>query len=231
MTLGEGIFYSSLFLGVIGLYIATKDRWRWKRIVLWPLGLIALVAIGGGIFAYVESLPTVQTEFLGISLGDTKADVKFKKGAPGEETEDSWAYAFPSQTDGDIYVVDFKGDDVQSITYSGNDGFYGPRIQGIRPNERSAEIVERYGDPSRLCVSDDGLERRYEYDEYNVFFGFKTDKLDYFGVYRSDYGSVYRCGIQDYKRELLELEEERARRKERARAMMLRQHQHQDAPP
>jgi len=37
MTLGLGIFLSLLFLGTIALFIATKDRWNWKKIILWPL--------------------------------------------------------------------------------------------------------------------------------------------------------------------------------------------------
>lgn len=42
MTLGEGIFYSSLVLGIIGLSNAAKGRWNWKKIILWPSGVVAV---------------------------------------------------------------------------------------------------------------------------------------------------------------------------------------------
>jgi len=62
MTLGLGIFLSSLFLGVIYLFVVTKDRWNWKKILfVWPLIVILVVGvIGGGgfyIYNYCENKP------------------------------------------------------------------------------------------------------------------------------------------------------------------------------
>ena len=37
MSLGLSLFLSSIFLGIVALFIATKDRWNWKKIILWPV--------------------------------------------------------------------------------------------------------------------------------------------------------------------------------------------------
>ena len=34
MDVGTGIFLSAIFLGLIALFIGTKDRWKWKKIIL-----------------------------------------------------------------------------------------------------------------------------------------------------------------------------------------------------
>lgn len=60
MTLGTGIFLSSVFLGLILLFWVTKDRWRWPRIAYWFAGSVA--AIIAAVFAYqnYEPPPTKQ---------------------------------------------------------------------------------------------------------------------------------------------------------------------------
>lgn len=160
---------------------------------MWLIGFIILVAIGLGIFLFVKSLPIVQTRFWGISLSDTKADIKFKKGPPEHEVEAHWVYSASSSSDTGRYVIKFKGENVHGIYYSGGDRLFGSEIQGIRANDPLSKVAELYGHPTRLCVFDDDLSRRYEYDEYNVFFGFDIDKLSYFGVYNSDLGMWLPC--------------------------------------
>lgn len=84
MELGTGIFLSAVFLGIVALYIATKDRWNWKKILLWPLAVVVVLSSVGGIVAYAykkyEERPKVQVEFNGIKLGDQFQDVVFRHG-------------------------------------------------------------------------------------------------------------------------------------------------------
>jgi hypothetical protein len=60
------------------------DRWKWKRIVKWAVGLPVLLALigAGGFWAYFryDERPKPQTEFGGLKLGATEADVKFIRG-------------------------------------------------------------------------------------------------------------------------------------------------------
>ena len=79
MNLGLSIFLSAVFLGIIVLFIATKDRWNWRRIVLWPIKsaswVVLVLLILGGIGLFVNEVllnrPKLQTSFWGISLGST----------------------------------------------------------------------------------------------------------------------------------------------------------------
>jgi len=86
MELGTGIFLSAIFLGAVALFIATKDRWNWKKILLWPLGVIVGLLVVGWAAAYVydqyEARPKKVDELWGIKLGASVADVKFSKGEP-----------------------------------------------------------------------------------------------------------------------------------------------------
>jgi hypothetical protein len=235
MTLGEGIFYSSLFLGVIALYIATKDRWRWKRIILWPLGLIAVVAAGVGIFAYVESLPTAQTEFWGISLGEKKEDVRFKKGAPEQEEENNiWVYTQKSgsgSTDS-TWKIRFENGEVVSVERwpPGTERWASPPLLGIRQGNSTAHVTQRLGEPSKITHDSDGMIRTYEYEKYHFFAIFVADEVEVYGIYGGEHGFVT---IARSRSELVEREkliaEVTALRAQKARA--LRQRQQQDVPP
>lgn len=90
MDIGTGVFLSAVFLGLIALYISTKDRWKWKKIILILIGLpitIGLLA-GGGITSYKwfkETFPPTVKKQNGINkimLGMTKDEVLYIKGKP-----------------------------------------------------------------------------------------------------------------------------------------------------
>lgn len=91
MGLGTGIFLSAIFLGLVALFIATKDRWNWKKIALWPLGIIFAFSVIGGVSAYGYRLYNerlqVPTTFQGIQLGQTFDDAEFKLGKAQTRSE------------------------------------------------------------------------------------------------------------------------------------------------
>lgn len=98
MTVGTGIFLASVVLGGVVLFIATKDRWNWKKIILWPLGVLLVLGVlgGGGTYLYLEWPlwgAQVQTTYWGISLGDSGGDVRFQKGKPEAEVHSVFAFA------------------------------------------------------------------------------------------------------------------------------------------
>jgi len=53
----------------VAFYVATKDRWNWKKLLLWPL--VALLAFGvvsgGGFYVYhtLQNRPKAPQEFFG----------------------------------------------------------------------------------------------------------------------------------------------------------------------
>lgn len=94
MTLGTGIFLAALFLGIVYLYINTRDRWDWKKIAKrFFLGIIALIlvlVVGAGVTDLYNYLTqdkdlSAKNEDVGlvttlekISLGEKISDIEFK---------------------------------------------------------------------------------------------------------------------------------------------------------
>src|SRR5207253_4773538 len=122
MSLGLGIFLSSLFLGTIVLFIITRERWRWKRILLGFMGFLAIFATTFYTYIVIQRMPQVQNAAWGISLNTSKSDVKFLKGEPNEkegavsifdsENNEVWPYE-TSQAENNkwfLYLVWFRGD-------------------------------------------------------------------------------------------------------------------------
>ena len=45
MSLEASIFLSAMLVSLVALFIATKDRWNWKKLILWfSVGVASLVA-------------------------------------------------------------------------------------------------------------------------------------------------------------------------------------------
>lgn len=91
MELGTGIFLSAIFLGLVALFIATKDRWNWRKVVLWPFGVIVALLVIGGVITYgyelYEERPQAPAAFQGIQLGQRLTDVEFKHGKADTKSE------------------------------------------------------------------------------------------------------------------------------------------------
>lgn len=89
MEIGAGIFLSAVLLGTVWLYVATKDRWNWKKILLWPLAIVLGLSVIGaaGIYIndWVQDRPKKELGLWGIQLGASIADVKFAKGEPSRQ--------------------------------------------------------------------------------------------------------------------------------------------------
>lgn len=84
MSLGTSIFLSSVVLAIAAIFIATKDRWNWKKLTLWSVGAGCLIALVAYAYTSIQQRPKKETSFGDIPLGATKADVKFLKGEPTE---------------------------------------------------------------------------------------------------------------------------------------------------
>ncbi|MDF3822003.1 hypothetical protein P3G55_19010 [Leptospira sp. 96542] len=193
MSVGDGIFLSGLFLGVVGLYAATKSRWNWMRIAKWGLILpiasaaILLVAIWGyGIF---QEMPAVQEQFEGIKLNATPADVRFLKGEPlsKQSSKDHWVYDVGSSSanpESTVVVVQFRDDRIRYIAYL-TDGRsnWTPALLGFSFGDAYDSVLEKLGPPSHISTSTDGLNRILSFEKFKVFFGFELGKITTYGIY------------------------------------------------
>lgn len=194
MDLGTGIFLSALFLGTVALYIATKDRWNWKKVLLWPLLIFVALGVlaGGGFFIYQswEGRPKPQQELWGIRLGENMADVKFSKGAPAKQSADTWFYEPEAgKPDKGLYVVRFKNGKVRFVMYDGP-RLYAPTIQGISGYSSPDHITAKYGLPSSVSRSKDELTRILSFDAFNVAFTVARNEVTALGIYNASEGPL-----------------------------------------
>ena len=186
MELGTGIFLSAIILGTVAIFIATKDRWSWKKIVLWPLGIIVGLAVIGGSITYLyqqyEDRPRKLTELWGVSLNESAGDVKFKKGEPTRRVDnDLWVYR-PYQTIEGDYVVYFRNDRVRSVIYFGP-MYNGPSVHGVGNYDSPQELDAKLGPPSYVSRSKDELRRAYSYEKFNIVAHFEAGKMSALGIY------------------------------------------------
>lgn len=88
------IFLGSLMIAMAILYAATKDRWRWRKIIkrtaLMPITFALCIGILIWIYSWIQDMPTKQSEFDGVKLGDYKEEVLFKKGNPDGDLNSSF---------------------------------------------------------------------------------------------------------------------------------------------
>lgn len=193
MSLGTSIFLSAILLGIISLFIATKDRWNWKRIAFWPIAIFISITVVAGvifwIYSVVTELPHKQTIFWNLPLKAIKSDVKFLKGEPSrvdnvKNKGDVWVFISKKgySDDEPLYLVYFKDNKLYAILYSGP--YLGsPGIQGLDIGSPQETITEKFGTPSYVDVSDDELRRLQSYEKFNVFFYLRENKVYAFGMY------------------------------------------------
>lgn len=187
MTLGTGIFLAALLLSATWLYIATRDRWRWKRIVAVLVGgtLSMAASVALGIWGYTEwqDRPYQMNELNGIRLGTTERDVRFYKGAPSSSSKDEWIYEVRDYK-GDTelsYVVNFDGGTVQSVWATGQHGRV-PGVFGLSSYMGTADLIQKLGEPDSMSGSKDGAVRMLYYKRFNLTFGFAADRLHAIGI-------------------------------------------------
>jgi hypothetical protein len=190
MDIGTGIFLSSLVLGAVGLFVATKDRWNWKKIFLWPLTVIVVVSaiISAGNYAhdtYKARLidPEKETSLWGISLQATPADVKFAKGEPTSMDENTWVYVLDAGAkENGSYIVRFKDGKVRFIIFDGSP-LHAPTVSGVSPYIDLSGVEALLGKPSNVSHSNDELKRLYSFDQFNFVVGFAKNQIYGLGIY------------------------------------------------
>lgn len=185
MSLGLGIFLSSIFLGWVALFIGTKDRWNWKKLTLWPVGIIAALCVALWAYSLIEDRPKVEHAFWDIPLNASKSDVKFIKGEASEREDDMWRYITKDQSGNwsTAYYVHFEEDKVWAISFYAN-GFsrWETNIQGIRIGDKIDVVRRKFGEPSHVSASNNELKRLHTYNLYNVVFELEKNEVVGLGI-------------------------------------------------
>jgi hypothetical protein len=202
VTLGTGIFLSALMLSIVFLYHATKDRWSWSK-GFKRLGLLitGLAVVGGGVWAYIHveenglpvalTGPKAQTEFLGVKLGATKDDVKFKFGKSDKQEGKIgglWFYTDKNSYDIGRWMIGFDENERVRVVLLTNAVTGSIELNGISLNSTVDEVHEILGDPESYTSSEDGLTRFYDYPKLNMTVGVSGGVVNHFGI-SSDEGN------------------------------------------
>jgi len=199
MTLGLGIFLSSLFLGIIYLFVSTKDRWNWKKILfIWPLYFVLVVGVIGGagfyIYNYYESKTKIYDTYLNISLNASENDLIFIKGDGYDvkkyDSGKNNIYIAYQENKKNEYThnIRLKEGKVWRISCSSNRSYDCPPINKISLNYTTSEVEERLGKPDYESSNDDSTERLWVYERLNVYMNLKQGKIVSIGIFDPSLG-------------------------------------------
>lgn len=205
VSVGVGIFFGAVFLGLIYLYVNTRDRWNWSRIAKRTLMVLVVliaipVAIGVGVVGYEKwgERPHLITSLEGISIGDKLSDVAFKHGV--FEKREVTEGAVKKYADEESYVskqgrtsFEVRGEIVRSVGYicNGKELDF-TRVNGIQcGNTGDAIVKEAFGDKVRvLCERqpDANFLPTIVFDvvEYGTRFGVVQNKVGAFFISSKD---------------------------------------------
>ncbi len=84
MDLGTGVFLSGFFLGFVWLYVVTKDRWNWSKVIKRTMVVaVSIAAIGGGglyLYHLYSNRLKAPLAMKGVNLGESLSELEFRFG-------------------------------------------------------------------------------------------------------------------------------------------------------
>jgi len=192
LDIGTGIFLSFTLLGMIALYWLTRDTWKWKRLVIYLFGgvVVLLAIVGGGIYLYslYSDRAVPQESLAGIKLGMTENDVRFLKGEPNYFAPDhlkKYELMMVHLSDSGLglltYFADGKVVAVIADLGTGSKADL-PLPRGMESYDKQDEIQRKFGIPTSILESSNGVTRRLVYPDYNIWFDVTKDGITALGV-------------------------------------------------
>ena len=223
MELQHSILLSTIILACAIIFVvifsATKNKWKWGRIIFIVLSLPVLAALGLWAYIYNEDRPRRLDSFEGIKLGMSSADVIFLKGEPDRRQDRPADSIYIYQLQGGVFYVKLHFGSVYGagIQDDESDGFDAlPWINGIGSGFSYERVLERFGEPSREDRSLGKFTRICYFDKYAMVVVF-------------EHGEVTGWRIQDFKvaakvgREIQRIEAaEQAAKEAKSREVMAR---------
>jgi len=196
MGVRTAVLLAGVFIGVVALYLETRDQWNWTKLMRrLILGLLLLVGSVGGWIYWISLPPTSPvSEFWGISLGASKSDVRFLKGEPSEIVEPAtWVYVADRRRT--YHLVFGNTDEIVRILVAPGPGFRsGAPLLGVRTGFGTQRLVDRLGEPSRVLRLPNDLRRAYLYTHLNAVFVLEQSAVVSYGIYDVEAGDPYAEG-------------------------------------
>ena len=148
------------------------------------LGLISLALVHGYSEGYYgPNKIGFEKSYLGIKIGDSKADVYFAHGKPtligtiDGETKTHELLIYQDSRESKKFYINSKGA-VQMIKMSStDDSVYIKPLKWIKWNTTPADLIKRLNAPHEIINFDQGLRREYFFKENNIRVGFEKKEL------------------------------------------------------
>jgi len=195
MTLGLGIFLSSLFLGVIflsSLFLGVIYLFNWKKILfIWPLCIVLVVGVIGSVGFYIynqyENKPKAYDTYLDIPLNATESDLYFLKGDEyiGKRyTKDMSRFSYTYEMHDNNYLyIRFKENKIWRISCYSDTEYECPSLNNIHIRDSATSVRKRLGEPDHILSSDDNIERIWAYEKFNIYIILSKGAVDSFGIF------------------------------------------------
>lgn len=195
MSVGLGVLLGLSLLSFTILFVATRERWPWKRIVIGVLTvLVVLPSVGiGGVYLWsrIRMYVVPESELWGVRLGMAKKEVVFRKGPPQDSTSsldsdgtvsEKWSYteAFAPR-----YTIYFRRDSVDwVVAHETESGGAIPSLGGVSGYDSQEAVEKKLGPPTFSSTSSDGTSRILSYASMRLFVILARNEVDGIGVYR-----------------------------------------------
>jgi hypothetical protein len=189
MTLGSGIFASTLIVVFIFLlWQATKHR-KWRAIGKVAASLVGCcLLLGAGIWGWdlYASRPQLQNELDGITLGATQIDVQLRKGKPSSEdagrtgSDDvSWLFVDdPDRNENYTFVLFSKDKSTHALSVSVicRHASY-ETLLGFSSYAGESAVLAKFGKPTYTSIRADGLAKAISFKQWRAAFEFEKGKM------------------------------------------------------
>ena len=192
MSIGLGIFLASLYLGTIYLYVQTRDRWNWSRLIARGAFLVVGGGVGGALiygaavgYEKWQARPRVIAAIGPIAVGESWSDVVFKVGK-FEQAKDLGATLYEDDAryshESLPLTVTVRQGHVRYVVYhcTRNAELYGA-FNGVRCGDDGNKVTQLFGAGVRvLCQkeSDSSFNFRvYDVVEYGTRFVMSENKV------------------------------------------------------
>lgn len=179
MTIGEGIFWSTVIIVAFASIVLLTKYKRWRaffKVLAVIVAVGAALGISGWLYYQYDNRPQIVTTLNGISLGMSEVDVTLQKGKPDQVSEldpieDGYRKFLLYKGFSDAYTYTILRGQKESMVVTDicDKGGYG-RVLGFGEYSSEEDVVEKLGKPSNVSVNEKGTEKILSYQKWNAAF-------------------------------------------------------------
>ena len=156
MTIGTAIFLSTLLIFIAAMYYLTRDKVKWKKVILVLASVAGLLAAGVAGYTYYKNIPKKINSLDGIALGQTSNQVTLLKGEPNSVKDSgdgkrTYVYSFDDSAVTPAYRVRFNSlGNVDLIAAFYNNPANWLEVNGIWIGMNYENVLKRLGEADEI---------------------------------------------------------------------------------